>query len=199
MLLDPNDLQIIHYPHPTLRHKSKPIVRVDETLRDVIKAMFPLMYEARGIGLAANQVDLPLRVFILNLTADPNDGEELVFINPVISKPKGLDEKEEGCLSMPGINGMVKRPEKIQVQAYNLAGELFDETVDGLLARAIQHETDHLDGALFTDKLSETGTLSVRDALYELEVSFDSSRGTGSIPDDQVIADRLQAIEAKYT
>ncbi len=199
MALDPTKLEIIHYPHPTLRHKSKPIVKVDANLREAIKAMFPLMYEARGIGLAANQVDLPLRVFILNLHADPDEGEELVFINPEINKPKGLDEKEEGCLSMPGINGLVKRPDTIQVQAYDLSGNLFDATVDGLMARAIQHETDHLDGVLFTDKLSETGKLDVRDELYELEVAFKSSRDTGSIPDDATIAQRLEAIEKQYS
>lgn len=198
MVLDPTKLEIIHYPHPTLRHKSKPIVRVDATLREAIQAMFPLMYEARGIGLAANQVDLPLRVFILNLAAKPDEGEELVFINPVISKPKGSDEKEEGCLSIPGVNGHVKRPETIHVQAYDLKGNLFEADVDGLLARAIQHETDHLDGVLFTDKLSETGRLEIRDEMYELEVAFNSSRDTGNIPDDELITERISAIEKAY-
>ena len=92
--MDASSLEIIHYPHPTLRHASKPITRVDDALRAVIKQMFPLMYEARGIGLAANQINLPLRVFIINLEASPSDGEELVFINPVISRAKGSDEKE---------------------------------------------------------------------------------------------------------
>jgi len=198
MAIDPTNLEIIHYPHPTLRHKSKPIVKVDANLRDAIQAMFPLMYEARGIGLAANQVDLPLRVFVLNLAADPDEGEELVFINPQINKPKGLDEKEEGCLSMPGVNGFVKRPDTIHVQAYDLSGNLFDATVDGLMARAIQHETDHLDGVLFTDKLSETGKLDIRDELYELEVAFQSTQNTGGVPDDATIAKRLKTIEQQY-
>ena len=198
MALDPTTLDIVHYPHPALRHKSKPIVKVDANLRDAIQAMFPLMYEARGIGLAANQVDLPLRVFILNLKSDPEEGEELVFINPEINRPKGLDEKEEGCLSMPGINGLVKRPDTLHVQAYDLSGNLFDATVDGLMARAIQHETDHLDGVLFTDKLSETGKLAVRDELYELEVAFQSMRDTGGMPDDATILARLEAIEKQY-
>ena len=199
MVLDPTKLEIIHYPHPTLRYKSKPIARVDANLREAIKAMFPLMYEARGIGLAANQVDLPLRVFVLNLEAKPDEGEELVFINPTISKPKGTDEKEEGCLSMPGINGHVRRPETIHVQAYDFNGNLFEADVSGLLARAIQHETDHLDGVLFTDKLSETGKLEVRDELYEMEVAFESSRETGNIPGDAQITQRIQEIEKAYT
>ena len=199
MRLDPQKLEIIHYPHPTLRHKSKPVVRVDSQLRDIVQAMFPLMYEARGIGLAANQVNFPLRLFVLNLASEPDEGEELVFINPVISRPKGMHETEEGCLSIPGINAYVKRPETIHVQAYDLTGNLFDATVDGLLARAIQHETDHLDGVLFTDKLSETGKLDAREGLYELEVAFDSSRGTGSIPSDAAIAAWIQEIEQLYT
>ena len=196
--MDPSALEIIHYPHPTLRHKSKPVARVDEPLRAVIKQMFPLMYEAKGIGLAANQIDLPLRIFVLNLASDPKEGEELVFINPVINKPKGMDEKEEGCLSMPGVNGEVKRPETVEVEAYNLQGQLFRATIDGLLARAVQHELDHLDGVLFTDKMSETGKLAIRPELYELEVAFDSKRETGEIPDDEQIARRIQQIEADY-
>lgn len=196
--MDPTSLEIIHYPHPTLRHKSKPIARVDDTLRAIIQHMFPLMYEARGIGLAANQIDLPLRVFIINTAADPQEGEELVFINPVISRPKGSDEKEEGCLSIPGIHGMVKRPERVRVEAYNLEGQLFEAEASGLFARAIQHELDHLDGVLFTDKLSETGRIAVRPELEELEIEFNSKRETGELPDDEVIAKRLREIEKQY-
>lgn len=173
-------------------------MRVDDQLRAVITQMFPLMYEARGIGLAANQIDLPLRVFILNLAAEPKEGEELVFINPVVSRHKGSDEKEEGCLSMPGVNAHVKRPETIRVEAYNLQGQLFQADVDGLFARAVQHELDHLDGVLFTDKLTETGKGSVRAELEDLEINFRSKRETGEIPDDETIAKRLSQIEKLY-
>ncbi len=197
--MDPSELKIIQYPHPTLRHKSKPVTRVDEQLRAVIKQMFPLMYEANGIGLAANQVDLPLRVFVINLAADPDEGEEYVFINPVISKQKGSDEKEEGCLSMPGVNAHVRRPETVHIEAYNLDGQLFEADLDGLFARAVQHELDHLDGVLFTDRLSETGKASVRDELEELEIAFRSQRDTGTMPQDDVISQRLSDIEKQYT
>jgi peptide deformylase len=196
--MDAKSLEIIHYPHPTLRHEAKPIQRVDSELREVIRRMFPLMYEARGIGLAANQVNLPLRVFVINLAADPKEGEELVFINPVISRPKGTDEKEEGCLSIPGVNGQVKRPETVRIQAYNLEGQAFEATLDGLFARAAQHELDHLDGVLFTDRLSETGKMAVRDELEELECVFQSRRDTGELPTDEAIARQLQEIEQKY-
>lgn len=197
--MDPSSLKIVHYPHPTLRYKSKPIVRVDDQLRAVIRQMFPLMYEARGIGLAANQVDLPLRVFVINLAADPQEGEELVFINPVASQPKGLAEKEEGCLSIPGVNANVKRPESIRIQAYQLDGQFIDATVDGLLARAIQHELDHLDGVLFTDRLSETGKIAVTPDLQELDLTYRSQLETGEIPRDEEIENRRRQIESQYT
>lgn len=196
--MDPSSLEIIQYPHPTLRHESKSIARVDDKLREIIKQMFPLMYEAHGIGLAANQINLPLRVFVINLAADPLEGEEHVFINPVISRPKGSDEKEEGCLSMLGVNGLVKRPETVRIEAYNLQGELFEAELDGLFSRAVQHELDHLDGVLFTDKMSETGKLSIRPELEELEIAFNSKRETGELPDDETIARLLQEIEKAY-
>lgn len=189
---------IVHYPHPTLRHRAKTVQRIDSELRTVIEGMFPLMYQARGIGLAANQVDLPLRLFIINLSADPAEGEELVFINPEISLPKGNSEQEEGCLSMPGINAPVRRPDRVRIQAYNLSGELFDATVDGMMARAVQHELDHLDGVLFTDRLSETGKIVIRDGLEELELAFQSGRETESIPSDAEIQARLRDIEERY-
>lgn len=160
--------------------------------------MFQLMYEANGVGLAANQVDLPLRLFVANLKASPDEGEEMVFINPIISLPKGLEEREEGCLSMPGLYAQVKRPERVRVNAFTLAGEEIEADVSGLLARVVQHETDHLDGVLFTDRLSTTGTMAVRDALDEFETDFFSRRERGEIPSDAEIARRLADLEQRY-
>ena len=137
-------MQIVTYPHPTLRHKSQPIRRVDAELKAMVREMFDLMYKAQGVGLAANQVDLPLRLFVVNEKANPETGEELVFINPVLSRPKGNEIKEEGCLSIPETYGDVMRPEKIKVEAYNLQGELIEGELSGLLGRIVQHETDHL-------------------------------------------------------
>jgi peptide deformylase len=143
-------LQILTYPHPTLRRVSKPLKRVDADLRKTIREMFDLMYAAKGIGLAANQVDLPLRLFIVNLESNPETGEELVFLNPVISRPRGgAEEAEEGCLSLPGLYGPVIRPKEVRINAYNLSGQEFEADVSGLFARCVQHELDHLDGVLF--------------------------------------------------
>ena len=142
-------MEIIKYPHPTLRYRSKPLKRIDSALRETVAEMFQLMYEAQGIGLAANQVDLPYRLFVLNVHEERSKDYEMVFINPVISRPRDPDQKEEGCLSLPGVYAQVRRPASIHVTALNLAGEPIDAEFDGLLARAIQHETDHLDGILY--------------------------------------------------
>src|SRR5262245_10841022 len=107
--------------------------------------MFDLMYEARGIGLAANQVAIPRRFFVLNLTADPEQkDQERVFINPEIVKRHAAIQEEEGCLSFPGLYGKVQRARKIRVQAYDLDGNPVELDAEELLGRAIQHETDHL-------------------------------------------------------
>ena len=96
-------LQIVHYPHPALRYASRPVTQIDDDLRATVRAMFELMYDAKGIGLAANQVALPFRFFVLNLTADPEQkDQEQVFINPEIVKRHSSIEDEEGCLSLPG-------------------------------------------------------------------------------------------------
>ncbi|MDG1874797.1 MAG: peptide deformylase [Mariniblastus sp.] len=192
------DLEIVQYPHPTLRHKSKPITRVDRELRQIVSEMFELMYAAKGIGLAANQVDLPIQLFVINTMGDRDEGEELVFINPVITKPKGSHDAEEGCLSIVGVNAMVARPEQIHVSAYDLSGNETNMTVNGLLSKAIQHETDHLEGVLFIDRISDSAKKQIEGELEDFEIDFDNKRATGEIPDDESIMKRLAEIEAKY-
>jgi peptide deformylase len=193
-------VRIVKYPHPTLRHKSKPLQRVDAELRHIIREMFDLMYERQGIGLSANQVDLPYRLFVLNLKSDPAaSDQELVFLNPVISQRSGMVEKEEGCLSFPEMYAPVRRSEKITITAYNLAGEEVTCDATGLFARAAQHEYDHLDGILFIDRLSPAGRLAVKEALAELELEFDGDRERGVIGDDRQIATRLRELESLRT
>ena len=193
-------MRIIQFPHPTLRRVSKPLRRVDDELRRIVRAMFDLMYQAKGIGLAANQVDLPYRLFVLNLNPDEAAAEdEQVFINPVLSQPKGSEEAEEGCLSLPGLYAQVRRPERITINAYNLAGEEVEESVEGLFARAVQHETDHLDGMLFIDRLSPTARLALKDSLEEFEIEFADRRHRGEIPDDERISARLAELEELRT
>lgn len=193
-------LRIVQYPHPTLRHISKPLTRVDKELHGMVREMFDLMYEANGIGLAANQVDLPYRLFVLNLKSDPNlPEEEQVFLNPVITSRKGMAEGEEGCLSIPGLYAQVKRPERVTLNAYNLSGEELNLDLDGLFARAAQHEIDHLDGVLFIDRLSPTSVIEVRETLEDFESEFLNQRERGEIPDSETIVKRLVELEQLRT
>jgi peptide deformylase len=192
-------LRIVKYPHPALRYQSKPLRRVDNELKNTIRAMFDLMYEHKGVGLAANQVDLPYRFFIINVEGDPAKGQELVFLNPVLSKRSGTEEAEEGCLSFPEIWAPVKRSAKVTVSAYDLDGQPMHYELAGLPARAIQHEYDHLDGISFVDRLSPTALLSVKQALTDLELQFEGDRQRGVIPDDQQILARLAQLESLRT
>lgn len=193
-------LKIIHYPHPTLRHVSRPLKRVDAELRDMIAQMFDLMYEHEGVGLAANQVDLPYRLFVANPTGERDQKDaEYVFINPVITSGKGQAEGEEGCLSIPGIHGKVVRKEKVQIEAYNLSGELFSGELDGLFARIVQHEVDHLDGVLFIDRMSPAELADLRDELEEFNIDFQSKRDVGEMPSDELIANHIADLERLRT
>ena len=191
-------MEIVEYPYPTLRHQSKPLKRIDASLQKTVAEMFRLMYEAEGIGLAANQVDLPYRLFVLNVSEEREEGGEVVFINPVISRPKEPAENEEGCLSLPGLYAPVRRPSSIHVTALNLAGEKIESDFRGLLARTIQHETDHLDGILFIDRLVETAQMQVQGDLDRFQKKYDRRRGENKIRTDQMIFDRLTEIESTY-
>lgn len=191
-------MEIIFYPHPTLRYKSKPIRRVDNELKKIVAEMFELMYEAKGIGLAANQVDLPLQLFVINVEGNPKTGEELVFINPVVSQPKGTETAEEGCLSIPGVNGNVSRPGKVHVSGYDLSGNEIDYTASGLLARAIQHEYDHLNGVLFIDRVSDSEKKQIQHELDEFVLDFEGRQASSAIPSESDIQKRLKEVESRY-
>ncbi|MGL4513921.1 MAG: peptide deformylase [Lacipirellulaceae bacterium] len=190
-------LEVVLYPHPVLRHVSKPLKRVDKQVREWVAEMFDLMYEHEGIGLAANQVGLPYRMFVVNVEGDPDRPElERVYLNPVLSQGKGLEEMREGCLSLPDIRGPVSRNQTIRVQAYDLAGNAIDETLAGMDARVVLHETDHLDGILLIDKFSATTLAEVRDDVLDLEDDFDSRQRTGDVPTDEQIAARIAELES---
>jgi peptide deformylase len=188
-------LEIVNYPHPALRFASRPITEIDDRLRATIEAMFALMYEARGIGLAANQVALPFRFFVLNLTADPEQkDQEKVFINPEIVKRHASTEGEEGCLSLPGLYANVKRARKIRFRAYDLEGNLVDYDADELFSRAVQHETDHLDGKLFIDYLDPLALRSAEEKLHLFEQTYRQAQRSGEIPPDDDLLRHLREI-----
>ena len=199
-MADDSKLQLIRYPHPTLRHKSKPLRRVDTQLRDWAKQMLEMMYESNGVGLAGNQVDLPYRIFVMNPEASPKAKEsELILLNPVIAKRSGMVEAEEGCLSFPEIYANVKRPEKIVLSAYTLDGKELSLELSGFFARVVQHEFDHLDGVTFVDRLSPAAKLAVKERLEELEYHFHTGQEAGRIPSDKEILDRLERLEKERT
>jgi peptide deformylase len=193
-------LQIIHYPHPTLRHPSKPLKRVDAELRKLVDEMFDLMYAHEGVGLAANQVDMPYRLFVANPEGKRESKDtEQVFINPVLSGGRGQHEDEEGCLSIPGVYAPVTRNETIRIEAYDLSGNEIRAECDGLMARILQHETDHLDGTLFIDRLGPTQLAGLRDKLEEFELAFQSKLETGELPDPKKMAATLSEWERLRT
>ena len=150
-----NPLQIVPHPHPALRRKSRELVRIDAEVRDIVQQMFQLMYAARGVGLAANQVGLPYRLFVINPEGDPDQkDQEFVFINPRITRKKGSEDDEEGCLSLPEIHGTVTRATELVIDAFDLSGRQFEMQLEDFPARIIQHEYDHIEGILFTDLLN---------------------------------------------
>lgn len=191
-------LSIIRYPHPTLRHRSKTIQRVDKDLKNLVSQMFDLMYEHSGVGLAANQVDLPLRIFVANPAGKRDEGEEIVCINPELNFPKGNLSDREGCLSLPEIFGDVRRPERISLSAYDLSGNPIERKLEGFLARIVQHEIDHLNGVFFFDRMSEGDAEQLRVPLEELESDFRGKQATGEIPPHEDLMRRLAEWESRY-
>ena len=192
------DFSVITFPHPTLRYKAKPVRRFDARMGEIVQRMFELMYEHRGVGLAATQIDLPLRLFVMNPSGAQDEGQQLVMINPVISRPRGSEEAEEGCLSLPNIHGNVVRAKSIRVHAYDPLGQEIDQEFSGYEARIIQHETDHLDGVLFIDRLKTGSDAENREELEALRIEFLSRQRIGAIPSDEELKARLAAWETAY-
>ena len=156
-------LQILEFPDPRLRNRAQPVTHVDAALRTLIDDMFETMYAAPGIGLAATQVNVAKRVLVIDLSEKRD--QPLALINPEILERSGIEETEEGCLSVPGYFDKVTRAEKIRVRALDRDGKQIEFDADGLLAVCIQHEIDHLDGKLFVDYLSELKRTRIRKKL----------------------------------
>ncbi len=156
-------LDILHFPDPRLRNKAKPVAQVDDSIRRLVDDMLETMYEAPGIGLAATQVNVAKRVVVIDLSEDKN--EPLCLINPEILEKDGVEQMEEGCLSVPGVYELVSRADHVRLRALGRDGKPFEMEADGLLAVCIQHELDHLDGKLFVDYLSSLKRQRIRKKL----------------------------------
>ena len=163
-------LTIILWPDPRLKKFSKEIDAFDENLKALTDRMFVLMREHRGVGLAAPQVGINQRVFVMNATGKPED--DCVYVNPVLSDAEGEEESEEGCLSLPQINVQVWRSRKMHIAAQDLTGQKFAQEAEGYLARIWQHEFDHLNGMLLTDRMGPVAKLANRRILKDLEEKY---------------------------
>ncbi|KAA9131322.1 peptide deformylase [Marinihelvus fidelis] len=156
-------MEILEFPDPRLRTIAKAVETFDEALADLVRDMLETMYNEKGIGLAATQVDVHQQVLVMD-TSDSRE-EARVYINPKIIEADGHQVYEEGCLSVPGIYANVERAESIRVEAQGVDGERFEATLDGLDAVCLQHEMDHLQGKLFVDYLSPLKRQMVRKKL----------------------------------
>jgi peptide deformylase len=193
-------MKIVQYPHPALRHTAKPLAAIDKQVHLDAGRMLELMYEHKGLGLAANQVFLPYRIVVLNPSGDPQQRDkEEVLLNPVILERKGTIEGEEGCLSFPGLYQKIRRAKTVHVQAYDLRGQVIEKSVSDLESRLWQHEVDHLDGILFIDKMGTIARLASRNALKEFEQDFQRAQEKGEIPPtaelERIWNERLAALE----
>jgi len=144
--------KILYLPDPRLRLVAKPVETFNEELQVLIEDMFDTMYDARGVGLAAPQIGISLRLSVIDVIGDKQN--QIVIINPEIVNTTGEKEFDEGCLSVPGAYDKVIRAEKVTVKALDRNGKPFEIKADGLLAECLQHEIDHLNGKLFVDLLS---------------------------------------------
>lgn len=159
-------MDIKKYGNPVLRKKSEEVKEINEEIKNMLNDMVETMHKAEGVGLAAPQVGINLRMFVLDIA----DGKIRRVVNPeFIEMSEKIVENEEGCLSVPGIYKKVKRPEAVKIKYLNQNGEEVIEEADGLLARALQHEYDHLEGELFVDKISPVAKRMVSTKLTKLK------------------------------
>ncbi len=156
-------LEILKFPDPRLRNHAKPVKEVDDAIRRLADDMLETMYQAPGIGLAATQVGVAKQLIVVDISEEKN--QPLVLINPEVVEAEGEEEREEGCLSVPGFYEKVKRAGRVRVRALDRDGQPLDLDLDGLLAVCVQHEIDHLHGKLFVDYLSRLKRERIRKKL----------------------------------
>lgn len=162
-------LNILHYPDERLHTVAKPIEVFDEALQKLINDMFETMYAAKGIGLAATQVNVHKRLLVIDIKGQDESAHPMVFINPEIVQVSGQIKFEEGCLSVPGIYETVTRAQEVHVKAFDHKGIAFEVETEGLLAICLQHEIDHLNGKVFIEYLSHLKQTRIRTKMQKLE------------------------------
>jgi peptide deformylase len=163
-------VEIAHWPNPVLLKGTQPVERVDDDLKRTVEDMARLMYDLRGVGLAAPQVSIPKRFMLVCPTAEL--GEEQVVINPEVLASSGEEEMEEGCLSFPGVYGTIRRATNVKVRYRDLDWNERLLDLDGFVARIFQHELDHLNGVVFLERMSAADKMKNRARLEELRKAF---------------------------
>jgi peptide deformylase len=169
-LPDIDKLGIVHYPDPVLSKACAPVEAFGPDLEALADKMLRLMRQGEGVGLAAPQVGLLLRMFVCNATGEP--GDDLVLVNPRFVGLSGAEEREEGCLSLPGVTVSRRRATHAVIEAVGTDGQPFQKTGEGLVARVWQHESDHLDGRVIADGMSATDEIRNRRALKQLRADY---------------------------
>jgi peptide deformylase len=168
------NLKIIYWPDPRLKAISKPVTAFDADLSALSVKMLELMRHHRGVGLAAPQVGINLRLFVMNHDGEP--ANDRVYVNPVIADAEGDEEDEEGCLSLPKVSVQVYRPTKVRLNAVDVAGNPIEQIETGYIARVWQHEIDHLNGILLTDRMGPVARMANRKILKELQADYDEEQ-----------------------
>jgi peptide deformylase len=166
-MVDINKCRITHYPADVLAGRAEPVEKIDDSIRQLVQKMTDIMLENKGVGLAAPQAGVPLRLFIVSL--DGTREAVRVYINPEITPSGDFDAIEEGCLSVPGVYTKIRRYKKCSVTATDLDGKKFTEEAEGLYARALQHEFDHLEGATILKRMSQVARIAHRRQIKKLE------------------------------
>ncbi len=165
--IDVDNCGITHYPAKVLAGSAQPVEKIDDSIRRLVAKMTDIMIEHKGVGLAAPQAGVPLRLFIISI--DGSRENVRVYINPQVKPEGSLEQNEEGCLSVPGIYTKIKRYSRASVTAMDLDGKIFTEQAEGLYARALQHEFDHIEGVTIVNRLSTTSRIVHRKQIKKLE------------------------------
>ena len=174
-------MDVVVYPDPVLRRGGKTIESFDTELEQLAAQMFEAMYAEGGVGLAAPQVAIEQKLLVLNPTGSTDDRSgEKVLINPKITRKKGREYGEEGCLSFPGIYAEIERPERCKVKACDVDGQPIELEFDGFVSRIVQHEYDHLEGVLLVDRMSSADKVRHRAALEDLIADYKEQRATAA-------------------
>lgn len=174
MKIDLEKLAIIHYPDPRLRVPCQPITQFGDWIDRLAQRMRVILKESKGVGLAAPQLGLPIRLFIMNMTGEEKDAE--TFVNPVLRNMRGTIEAEEGCLSLPGIHVQVRRAASCTLSAQDSRGNPIEMEGQEWRCRVWQHETDHLNGVLITDRMGPGDRIATRKQIMELERAYKAGK-----------------------